>query len=37
MGAEGRRRASAYTWARSVESVLSVYAELLDDRVAMNA
>jgi glycosyltransferase involved in cell wall biosynthesis len=35
MGTEGRRRASVYTWERSVESVLSVYAELLDDRVAV--
>jgi UDP-glucose:(heptosyl)LPS alpha-1,3-glucosyltransferase len=37
MGAEGRRRASAYTWERSVESVLSVYAELLGEPVAVKA
>jgi UDP-glucose:(heptosyl)LPS alpha-1,3-glucosyltransferase len=35
MGAEARRRASAYTWERSVESVLAVYDELLGDPVAV--
>ena len=37
MGAEGRRRASEYTWERSVEAMLDVYGELLGDRVPVNA
>jgi glycosyltransferase involved in cell wall biosynthesis len=37
MGAEGRRRASEYTWERSVDSMLEVYRELLSERVAVKA
>jgi glycosyltransferase involved in cell wall biosynthesis len=32
MGREGRRRASAYTWERSVDSVVRVYEQLLNGR-----
>lgn len=37
LGEVGRRRASEYTWERSVESVLALYGELLTDRVALTA
>jgi glycosyltransferase involved in cell wall biosynthesis len=35
MGAVGRRRASEYTWERSVDAVLAAYDELLGDRVPL--
>lgn len=35
MGQEGRRSVSAYTWERSVESIVRVYEQLLDKREAV--
>jgi UDP-glucose:(heptosyl)LPS alpha-1,3-glucosyltransferase len=37
LGELGRRRATEYTWERSVESVLCLYRQLLVDRVALTA
>jgi UDP-glucose:(heptosyl)LPS alpha-1,3-glucosyltransferase len=36
LGTAGRRRALEYTWERSVEAMLAVYGELLEDRVPVN-
>jgi glycosyltransferase involved in cell wall biosynthesis len=37
LGAAGRRRASEYTWERSVEAMLAVYGELLADRMPVHS
>jgi glycosyltransferase involved in cell wall biosynthesis len=37
LGAAGRRRAMKYTWERSVEAMLALYGELLEDRVPVKA
>jgi UDP-glucose:(heptosyl)LPS alpha-1,3-glucosyltransferase len=37
LGAAGRRRASEYTWERSIEAMLAVYGELLADRMPVHA